>query len=104
MRDKIEGKSLGLPAPELLREGGADLHYFLLSDVAFELMPWIVKPYSRRQLTGEETIANYRIFRDWRVVENALGILVSRFRVLLGTMDQGLSETLCLCGWCCTTY
>ena len=47
----------------------------------------MVKPYSTRQLTREERIAHFRN-RDRRVVENDFGILVSRFRVLLGTMEQ----------------
>ena len=62
--------------------------YFLLGDDAFDLMPWMVKPYSRRQLTMEERIANYRISRGRTVVENVFGIVVSRFRVLFGTMEQ----------------
>ena len=88
MRRKIENGTLGLPLLELLGPGGPNLHYFLLGDNAFALMPWMVKPYNRRQLTREERIANYRISRGRRVVDNAFGILVERFRVLLITMEQ----------------
>ena len=74
--------------PEPLGKGIPDLHYFLLGDNAFALMPWMVKPYSARELTREERIANYRISRGRWVVENVFGILVSRFLVLLCTMEQ----------------
>ena len=85
---RIENGTLGLPPPEPLGSGGPNLHYFLLGDDAFALMPWLVKPYSTCQLTREERIANYRISRGRRVVENSFGILVKRFRVLLTTMEQ----------------
>ena len=41
-REKIEDDTLGLLPPEPLGEGGPDLHYFLLGDDAFALMPWMV--------------------------------------------------------------
>ena len=47
LKRRIENGTLGLPPPEPQGPGGPDLHYFLLGDDAFGLMPWLVKPYSR---------------------------------------------------------
>ena len=60
LKRRIENGTLGLPPPEPLGPGEPDLHYFLLGDDAFALMPWLVKPYSRCQLTREERIDTYR--------------------------------------------
>ena len=49
LKRRIENGTLGLPPPEPLGPGGPGLHYFRLGDNAFALMPWLVKPYSRRQ-------------------------------------------------------
>ena len=88
LKRRIENGTLGLPPPEPLGPWGPELHYFLLGDDAFALMPWLMKLYSRRQLTREERIANYRISRGRRIVKNSFGILVKRFRALLTTMEQ----------------
>ena len=42
LREKIEDGRLGLPVPEPLGERRPDLHYFLLADDSFALMPWMV--------------------------------------------------------------
>ena len=83
-------------ASEPLGEGGPDLHHFLLGDDTFALMPWLVKPDRRRQLTREERIANYSISIGRRVVNNAFRILASRFRVQQAQWSNGqrLFETL----------
>ena len=73
----MEDDTLGLPPPEHLGDGVPDLHYFLQGDDTFALSPWLMKPYSRRQLKREDRIANYRISRGRRVAENAFGMLVS---------------------------
>ena len=48
----------------------------------------MMKPYSRKNMTYEEKIANYRISRGRRVVENAFGIMALRWQVLLTTMRR----------------
>jgi len=76
---KLNDGTLNLPENEENDEG---LNFVFVADEAFSLHKHIIKPYSQRNLTYERRIYNYRLSRARNVVENAFGIMSSRFRIL----------------------
>ena len=79
LREKIEDGTLGLPPPEPLGEGGPNLHCFFLRDKTFALMPWMQKTTLKGRKNSQ--------IQDLKKQEDMFGTLVSRFKVLLGTIE-----------------
>ena len=69
-----------------------DFHF--LSDDAFALGTRMMKPYPNSSLAQMERVYNYRHSRARRVVENAFGILSSRFRVLRRPLLQSYTNAV----------
>ena len=102
LKEAIENGTIGFPPPDALPCDDRQMPYFLIGDDAFALRTWMMKPYSRRRMTDQERIFNYRLSRARRIVENAFGILAARFGCLLNTLLQD-TDTLeavvlaCIC-------
>lgn len=66
---------------------------FFVADAAFPLKHYLLKPYQHTPLTHDQKIFNYRLSRARRIVENAFGILVSRFRIFEKPIATDVSVT-----------
>jgi hypothetical protein len=88
LKRAIERGLIGMPTATPLPGDDKAMGYFIIADDAFGMKTWLMKPFSRRGLANDERIFNYRLSRARRVVENAFGILASRFRCLLSVMNQ----------------
>ena len=63
---------LNLPPPrKISQESNKHFPYVFVGDEAFPLKPYLIKPYPRGSIGINERIANYRISRTRRVVENS---------------------------------
>lgn len=56
-------------------------NFVFVGDEAFPLKHYLMRPYPRKNLNPQSKIFNYRLSRARRTVENAFGLLVSRFRI-----------------------
>ena len=70
-----------LPNSEVL------LPYVYVADDAFPLQPNLMKPFGRSDLDYNKSVFNYRLSRSRRIVENAFGIIVARWRILRKPME-----------------
>ena len=98
---KLKLKQLSIPEPDNVPESDMKMPYVFVGDDAFPLMENLMKPFSHRNLSREDRIFNYRLSRARRIVENAFGILASRFRILLGQINVCPEKAVTLVLACC---
>lgn len=86
---KFENGTMPLPLPREIPQTNIKMPFVLLGDQAFPLKNYLLRPYAGRQaaLTLGQKIFNYRLSRCRRVIENAFGILVARWRLLKATIN-----------------
>lgn len=88
---KLKSRQLNLPENN---ETIKNFNFVFLGDEAFGLDENFLKPYAQRELNKEKRIFNYRLSRARNVVENAFGIITSRFRILQTAINMK-TENIC---------
>lgn len=101
----LERKQLHLPShTSFPNQRNVCLPFTFIGDEAFPLKENLMKPYPNQRITHDEKIFNYRICRARRVVENAFGILASRFRALQTKLNMDVQKTEIIVLACCALH
>ncbi|XP_042146973.1 protein ALP1-like [Ixodes scapularis] len=98
-RSMLTGE-LGLPPAGLLLQTETKLPFVFVGDEAFPLLPNLMRPFPRRELQLLSRVFNYRLSRARRIIENAFGILVARWRIFRQPI-QASEKTLEAVVWAC---
>ncbi|XP_045116898.1 uncharacterized protein LOC123507777 [Portunus trituberculatus] len=83
---RLEEETAGLPDDQMLGNQRT-LPYVLVGDDAFPLRRHLMKPYPFQNQDDEQRIFSYRISRAHRIVENAFGNMVDKFKILHNAMQ-----------------
>ena len=100
----IQDETIKLPPPEPLPNDTDDTPFFFIGDDAFPLRQHMLKPFSARYLETEQLVFNYRLSCARQVVENLFGILASRFRCLLHTIEVAPEKAISITKACLTLH
>ena len=88
--EKLQDKLLKIPTEENIRNTSRSLPYVFVADDAFPLRVDMIKPFRQADLICQHRkIYNYRVSRTRRIVENAFGIMASRFRIFHTQINLG---------------
>lgn len=87
---RLQNETLNLPKPMDCEE---NLNFVFIGDEAFALEEHVLKPFPQKSLNYERRIYNYRLSRARNVVENAFGLIASRFRILQTSINVNQNDT-----------
>lgn len=80
-------------------------NHCLVGDNAFPLKTYLMKPYGESSnMTTAQKVFNYRLSRARRIVENAFGILVSRFRIFEKPLPFHPDKAIKIVKACCALH
>ena len=88
----LENHEKTLPPPACLPGSAIDMPFVLLGDDAYPLKTFLMKPFTKRNLSNEEAIFNYRLSRARRTVECAFGIITAKWRLLIKAIETTVEK------------
>lgn len=79
---KLEAGMLNVPQDMELPDTPFKVPCVLVGDEAYPLLPYLMRPFPRRNLNDMQLVFNYRLSRARRCVECAFGIMSAKWRIL----------------------
>jgi len=103
---KLQQNQLNIPEDVELPNTNIKAPYTFIGDEAFPLLTNLLRPYPGKQLLNDQKkkIFNYRLSRARRTVENAFGILSSKWRILNKAIETNVEHAITITKAVCVLH
>ncbi|CAL4162053.1 unnamed protein product [Meganyctiphanes norvegica] len=78
----LENGNANIPKPAILPNSHCKLPFVLVGNHTFPLKSYLMRPYPSTNKSVTKRVFSYRLLRAQKVVQNAFGILESKFNIL----------------------
>ncbi|XP_017245533.2 protein ALP1-like [Daucus carota subsp. sativus] len=78
---RLNGETVKLPE-------GTELREYIVGDLGFPLLPWLLTPYRGKNLPENQASFNRRHTATWEVAQKALSLLKDTWKIIDGEMGQ----------------
>lgn len=101
---KMQQRSLNIPAPKPISTTSGPLNFSFVGDEAFGLSEHMLRPYSGKHLDFGKRIFNYRLSRARRCIECSFGILTNKWRILHRPLNVSIEFAEHIVKACCILH
>lgn len=100
----LNNKQLDIPEPSNLPQTNIKTPFVLIGDEAYPLLPFLLKPFSGKNLNIEQECFNKRLSRARKTIECSFGILYSKWRLLSKCIETDIDVTDNIIKYICILY
>uniref|UniRef100_V5GD51 Putative nuclease n=1 Tax=Anoplophora glabripennis TaxID=217634 RepID=V5GD51_ANOGL len=87
---QLKNKELSIPEPSYFAQTTTKAPFVLISDEAYPLLPFLLKPFGGTNLSFEHECFNKRLSRARKCIECAFGIITAKWRILSKSIETNI--------------
>jgi hypothetical protein len=90
----LEGGEFNVPSDTELTGTTLKVQFVIITDEAYQSIPYLIRPYPKQILDNPSRAVNYRLYKARIIIECAIGIMRSKWHILTKSIEISVSNDI----------